>query len=165
MRHLGWDSPSGVCLAMSANDALRVLVVDDHQDTIDSLALLLRCWGHEVYVAREGEAALKQALAVKPQLMLVDLAMPGMDGLQLARRLRIQPDFSKTPLIAVTGLSDQLHRRQAAEVGFDDFIVKPYGAAELLEVLARVQLSIAMASEAAADPPASTKPALISERN
>lgn len=163
MRHLGWDSPSGAYLAMSANDALRVLVVDDHQDTIESLAMLLRCWGHEVHVAREGEAALKQALAVKPQLMLVDLAMPGMDGLQLARRLRIDPAFSKTPLIAVTGLSDQIHRRQAAEAGFDDFIVKPYSAAELLEVLARVQLSVALATEAALDVP--TKPALISETN
>ncbi|HJT33074.1 MAG TPA: response regulator [Pirellulales bacterium] len=150
---------------MSANDALRVLVVDDHQDTIDSLAILLRCWGHEVHVAREGEAALKQALSVKPQLMLVDLAMPGMDGLQLARRLRIQPDFSKTPLIAVTGLSDQFHRRQAAEAGFDDFIVKPYSAAELLEVLARVQLSVAMATEAAVGLPAPAKSALLSETN
>lgn len=163
MPYWGWESPSGACLAMSAKDALRVLVVDDHQDTLDSLALLLRCWGHEVHVAREGEAALKQALSAKPHLMLIDLAMPGMDGLQLAHRLRIQPDFSKTPLIAVTGLSDQLHRRQAAEVGFDDFIVKPYSAAQLLEVLARVQLSIAMATEAAVEP--ATKPALISEAN
>lgn len=150
-RYSGSDGPSGVCVAMSATSALRVLVVDDHQDTTDSLAMLLRCWGHEVFVAREGESALRRAMAVHPHLMLVDLAMPGMDGVQLARRLRIHPDFSKTPLIAVTGLSDPIHRRQAAEAGFDDFIVKPYSAGQLLEVLARAQLSVSLAEEAAAD--------------
>ncbi len=137
---------------MSAGDALRVLIVDDDQDTIDSLAMLLRHWGHEVQVAREGGAALKQAQTLRPQVLLVDLAMPGMDGLQFARHLRSQPDFSKTPLIAVTGLSDPLHRQQAVEAGFDDFVVKPYTMARLLEVLARVQLSVLLARQAGASP-------------
>ena len=140
---------------MSAGDALRVLVVDDDQDTIDSLAMLLGHWGHQVQVAREGEAALHLAETLRPQLLLVDLAMPGMDGLQFARRLRSRPEFSKTPLIAVTGLGDPAHRQQAAEAGFDDFVVKPYSLNRLLEVLARVQLSVALATQAGeADAPA-----------
>lgn len=145
---------------MSAGDALRVLVVDDDQDTIDSLAMLLRHWGHDVQVAREGEAALKQADNLRPQLLLVDLAMPGMDGLQFARHLRSQPQFSKTPLIAVTGLSDPSHRQQAAEAGFDDFVVKPYTMGRLLEVLARVKLSVLLAKQAGtAETPAMSKAA------
>jgi CheY-like chemotaxis protein len=135
---------------MSAGDALRVLVVDDDQDTIDSLAMLLRHWGHDVQVSRGGEAALRQAEILRPQLLLVDLAMPGMDGLQFARHLRSLPAFSKTPLIAVTGLSDPTHRQHAAEAGFDDFVVKPYTMTRLLEVLARVQLSVSLATEAGA---------------
>ncbi|MGH7193776.1 MAG: response regulator, partial [Candidatus Saccharimonadales bacterium] len=127
-----------------------VLVVDDDQDTVDSLAILLRYWGHEVHVACEGEVALRQAKTLEPQLLLVDLAMPGMDGLQFARHLRSHPDFSKTPLIAVTGLGDPVHRQQAAEAGFDDFVVKPYSMGRLLEVLARVQLSIALETDAGA---------------
>lgn len=140
---------------MSAGDALRVLVVDDDQDTIDSLAMLLRHWGHEVQLAREGETAPKLADSLRPQLLLVDLAMPGMDGLQFARRLRSHPHFSKTPLIAVTGLGDPSHRQQAADAGFDDFVVKPYSLGRLLEVIARVQLSVALAKQSgSSDAPA-----------
>lgn len=142
---------------MSARDALRVLVVDDDRDTVDSLAMLLRCWGHEVHVAQDGVGALAQATAFHPQLMLVDLAMPGMHGLELAKRLRSLPELSKTPLVAVTGLGDQRHRQQAIDAGFDDFLTKPYGLSELLQVLARALVSAAMAQEARGVPAASAE--------
>lgn len=163
MRRAGSESPSGAWWSMSARDALRVLVVDDDRDTVDSLAMLLRCWGHEVHVAQDGVAALAQVTAFPPQLMLVDLAMPGMHGLELATRLRSSPGLSKTPLVAVTGLGDKRSRQRAIEAGFDDFLVKPYGLSELLQVLATAQLSVALASDvhastspsgATAEPPA-----------
>jgi CheY-like chemotaxis protein len=124
---------------MTALQSLRILVVEDDVDSANSLALLLRWMGHESHVAVDGIIALEIASVLQPDLMLIDLAMPNLDGCELAVRLRERAEFAKTPLVAVSGYVDSKHRQQAAEAGFDDFLGKPYTADDLLQLFARLQ--------------------------
>jgi CheY-like chemotaxis protein len=103
---------------------LRVLVVDDSEDTVVSCAELLRLYGHETRVARSGDEALAVLDGWEPDVALVDLWMPGMDGFELARWLRVRGTGAPL-LVAVTGLGTLSYRERAAEVGFDYFLVKP----------------------------------------
>ncbi|HEV7223279.1 MAG TPA: response regulator [Pirellulales bacterium] len=128
---------------------LRVFVVDDDQDTTESMRLLLKHWGHEVHVANDGFFAVEQAPHVKPDLMLVDLAMPKFDGLAVARRLRSEPALAEMPLVALTGYADLPHRQQALEAGFDECLVKPLPADDLLGLLDRVRTRIAASADLA----------------
>src|SRR5262249_58416611 len=84
------DAPSAAA-AGAVSGRLRILVVEDHQDTAESLAAMLEGWGHEVEVAFEGRAALRAVAARAPDVVLSDLGLPGMDGYELARQLRQQP--------------------------------------------------------------------------
>jgi CheY-like chemotaxis protein len=104
---------------------LRVLVVDDDQDTADSLSMLVQIWGHDVRRAYGGAAALKITAAYQPDVLLLDIGMPGMDGCRLAQELRRQARFKDTLLIAVTGFADQAHRLLGEEAGFDLYLIKP----------------------------------------
>jgi CheY-like chemotaxis protein len=115
---------------------LRVLVVEDNRDAADSLALLLRIWGHEAHVAYDGAAALEVARDQRPDVILVDLAMPRLDGCALARRLRLEPRVNPPLLVAVTGYGDAAHRRAAAEAGFEHYLVKPVDLPRLRVLLA-----------------------------
>ena len=128
---------------------LRVFVVDDDQDTTESMRLLLKHWGHEVHVANDGFFAVEQAPNVKPDLMLVDLAMPKFDGLAVARRLRSEPALAEMPLVALTGYADPPHRQQALDAGFDECLIKPLPADDLLGLLDRVRTRIAASAELA----------------
>lgn len=128
---------------VGTSTGLRVLVVDDHADTLASTRLLLGCWGHDVHEASCGEIAITKASTVKPQLMLIDLAMPEVDGYTVARRLREQPEFATTPLVAVSGYGDTEHLRQSLEAGFDDHLVKPVTPRRLLDLLDRVRIAVA----------------------
>ena len=130
---------------VGTSTGLRVLVVDDHADTLASTRLLLTCGGHDVHEANCGEIAIRKASAVKPQLMLVDLAMPGVDGYTVARRLREQSEFATTPLVAVSGYGDADRLRQSLEAGFDDHLVKPVTPRRLLDLLNRVRIAVATA--------------------
>jgi PAS domain S-box-containing protein len=103
----------------------RLLVVDDNRDAADSLAVLLRFQGHEVRVAHSGPAALDESEAFKPDLIFLDIGMPGMDGYEVARRLRGQPGSEKVVLAALTGWGQPEDRRRTAEAGFDHHLVKP----------------------------------------
>ena len=114
---------------------LRVLVVDDHRDCADSLALLVRLWGYDVQTAYNGAAALEMMVSRQPNVALVDLAMPTMDGCRMARRLRQQMRFNHTLLIAITGWADQAHRLLCDEAGFDHCLVKPIDLADLEKLL------------------------------
>src|SRR5262245_14841490 len=82
---------------------LRILIIDDHGDTAESLALLLRRRGHEVLVARNGERGLEMALAHAPDAVLLDLGLPDLDGSEVARRLRAGPGGAELLLLALTG--------------------------------------------------------------
>jgi CheY-like chemotaxis protein len=114
---------------------LRVLVVDDDHDCADSLSMLVRQWGYDVQTAYNGSAALEMMGARQPDVALVDLAMPQMDGCRMARRLRRQTRFNHTLLIAITGYADQAHRLLCDEAGFDHCLIKPIEPADLENLL------------------------------
>jgi CheY-like chemotaxis protein len=114
---------------------LRVLVVDDNHDCADTLSILVQLWGHDVQTAYNGATALEMMGSRQPDVALVDLAMPEMDGCQLARRLRKQTRFNHTLLIAITGYADQAHRLLCDEAGFDHCLVKPIDLANLENLL------------------------------
>jgi CheY-like chemotaxis protein len=116
------------------NAALRVLIVDDLPDMAESLAMLVRVWGHNPAVAYNGRQALRMAQATRPDAVLLDLSIPAPDGYEVARRLRAEPGLAGLLLVAVTGYSDDHFRRLAREAGFDFFLLKPVEP-ELLEWL------------------------------
>jgi CheY-like chemotaxis protein len=103
----------------------RVLVVDDNQAAADSFALLLRLAGQDVRVAYDGPQALAQAGGFRPALVFLDIGMPGMDGYEVARRLRGERELRGVVLVALTGWGQEEDRRRSAEAGFDHHLVKP----------------------------------------
>lgn len=129
--------------ARAGAPAPRVLIVDDNRDAADSLALLLGLWGYRSEVAYDGATARDLIRAGCPDGILLDLALPGLDGYQLAADLRQQPDCLGTPLIAVTGYATAAHRDRARAAGFDHYLVKPvdpHGLQELLGDMLRARL-------------------------
>jgi len=105
--------------------SLRVLIADDNRDGADSCAILLQQDGHAVCVAYSGEDALALGARFRPQLMLVDLAMPGMDGYSVARQVRDCEWGSAVILVAVSGQGGDDLRRRLRDSGFDHHLVKP----------------------------------------
>jgi CheY-like chemotaxis protein len=114
----------------------RVLVVDDSPDAVESLSMILRVWGHEVHTAADGPTALHEAEALRPEVVLLDIGLPGMDGYEVARRLREQVRLIDTLLIALTGYGQDEDRRRVAEAGFDTHLVKPADLTVLQKLLA-----------------------------
>jgi two-component system CheB/CheR fusion protein len=114
----------------------RVLVVDDNVDAAESLATVLRIAGHEVRTTHDGGAALTAAEAFRPQVVLLDIGLPQMDGYEVARRLRARPGLEKALLVAVTGYGQEEDRCRAEEAGFDAHLVKPADLAALHRLLA-----------------------------
>jgi signal transduction histidine kinase len=122
--------------------ALRLLIVDDNQDSVDALGMWLRIEGHEVEIAYSGEDALTRAAANRPDAVVLDLALPGIDGYDVARRLRAQAGFDRVCLIAMTGFGAYADRERARQSGFDHHMVKPIDYdvfSQLLAGLARVE--------------------------
>ena len=115
---------------------LRVLAVDDNADAAASMALLLRAWGHDARHATSGEVALELAPAFLPQVALLDMLMPEMDGCELARRLRALPGLERLVLVAITGLGSGAEFTDDGEVIFLFALLKPVEPAHLKEVLA-----------------------------
>jgi PAS domain S-box-containing protein len=115
--------------------ARRVLVVDDMRDSGDSLGTLLRLYGMEVCVAHDGRSALDAAREFRPDVVLLDVGLPGMDGLEVARQLRADPHTRSAALVAVTGFGQDEDRRKTREAGFDLHLVKPVEPDELRRVL------------------------------
>ncbi len=123
----------------------RILVVDDNLDALQSLAALLRVMGHEVAAAASGELALEVAEQTRPEVVLLDLGMPQLDGYEVARRLRSQPWGRGVVLVAVTGWGQDSDRRRSDEMGFDWHLVKPVALEQLTQLLAELP-SMAQAS-------------------
>lgn len=119
--------------AADQSRVLRVLVVEDNTDAAESLALLLKLWGYMVYVAYDGAAALEMARIHQPAVVLLDIGLPGMDGYEVARRLR-GADPVKPLLWAITGYEQEDDRLRSQEAGFDQHLVKPVDL-DALEVL------------------------------
>ena len=103
----------------------RVLVVDDNRDAAEALTLFLRSLGHEVYTANGGREALEQAAALRPELVLLDIGMPDMNGYEVARELRRLPWGAEVRLVALSGWGQPSDRQRSAEAGFDEHLVKP----------------------------------------
>jgi CheY-like chemotaxis protein len=116
----------------------RILLADDNQDALDSLAALLQCDGHEVHTAADGLEAFELAASWRPEVMLLDIGMPKLDGYEVARRVRAQPWGSDTVLIALTGWGQDEDRRRSQEVGFNSHLVKPLDLDALAKLLARM---------------------------
>jgi len=115
----------------------RILIVDDNVDSADSLAMLLSLTGHNVRTAHDGPSAIQEARAHRPDVILLDIGLPRMDGFEVARRLRQDPDMRAVLLIAMTGYGQEEDRRKTQEAGFDLHLVKPVDADELTRIFAR----------------------------
>lgn len=113
----------------------RILVVDDNIDSANSLGMLLRVLGGDVRVAHDGRTALQTIKDYSPNVVLLDLGMPGMDGLEVARRVRKRPEFQDVTLVALTGWGQEDDRRRSREAGFDHHLVKPADLAALQSLL------------------------------
>ena len=113
----------------------RVLIVDDNEDAAQSLALLVRSWGHEAVVATDGPSAISVAEKFTPQTALLDIGMPGMNGYQLARHFRAAPRYADLHLVAMTGFGREEDRKAALAAGFDIHLVKPVGIEQLEALL------------------------------
>jgi len=114
---------------------LRVLVVDDNRDAADSLAIVLEACGHAVCTAYGGRQALEEVPRFRPDWVLLDIGMPGIDGNEVARRLRATPEGARLKLVAVTGWGQEEDRRLTQAAGFDAHLVKPVEPAALLDLL------------------------------
>ncbi len=116
----------------------RILLADDNRDALDSLAMLLQCDGHEVHTAADGAEALAVAARCRPNVVLLDIGMPKLDGYEVARRIRAEPWGKATVLIALTGWGQDEDRRRSREVGFDSHLVKPLDPERLSTMLSRL---------------------------
>ena len=121
---------------MRSPPARRVLVVDDVPDSRETLVLLLQIEGHEAIAASSGPMALELALAWRPDVALLDLGLPGMDGTELARRLRALPELAGLRLAALTGYARPQDRERTKAAGFDAHFAKPVDPDVLLEWVA-----------------------------
>jgi two-component system CheB/CheR fusion protein len=127
----------GPALSPAAAAPRRVLVVDDNADSADSLALLLRLRGHEVAVAYDGPGALQTAGSFHPEAILLDIGLPGLDGYQVASRLRRRRRTSKALLLALTGYGQEEDQVRSRRAGFDHHLTKPVDPQVIYDLLDR----------------------------
>jgi signal transduction histidine kinase len=130
----GEDEPSDAQRTGGAAKPRRILVVDDNRDSADSLAMLLRLSGHEVWVAHDGPKALEIAALIQPGTLIVDIGLPGMDGYEVCRRVR-EMGFADARMIALTGYGQERDRQRAQAAGFDFHAVKPLAIPELTKLI------------------------------
>ncbi|OWK44521.1 ATP-binding protein [Fimbriiglobus ruber] len=119
-----------------AERVCRVLLVEDQKDAAEMLAELIRMWGHQVVVAHDGPAAVAIAEAHCPEVILLDIGLPGMNGYEVATRLRGHPGMKGAKLVALTGYGQEEDRRRSKQAGFDQHLVKPVAPRELERILA-----------------------------
>jgi CheY-like chemotaxis protein len=115
----------------------RILVVDDKRSNAQSLEVLLRALGQEVYTAYDGKEALEMAREHRPDVILLDIGLPIIDGYEVARRCREQPELQQTTLVAMTGYGQDSDRQRSHEAGFDAHLVKPVDLDNLLQLLSQ----------------------------
>jgi PAS domain S-box-containing protein len=119
--------------------ALRILVVDDNEDAASMLAMFLEALGHHVTVEQSSRKALERAKQEAPQVCILDIGLPEIDGIELAKRLRAQPETVGSLLIAVTGYGQDQDRKQTRAAGFDYHLVKPADLKQLTAIIASIK--------------------------
>jgi CheY-like chemotaxis protein len=122
---------------------LRVLVVDDNHDAAMGLSLILRALGHQSRMIYEGLTAVETALQYQPNLVLLDIGLPGLDGWEVARRIREQPKLKTVMLVAITGWGTNDAVQRSADAGFDHHLVKPADVSKLKQIVATVEAAVA----------------------
>jgi PAS domain S-box-containing protein len=124
--------------AQPTGTSLRVLVVDDNVDTVTTLSLLVTESGHDVRTAYDGSTVLETALDYRPNVVLLDIGLPGLNGFEVAKQLRQQPALLSTVLVAMTGYGAESDLQRSFAAGFDHHLVKPGDFGKLLQILATV---------------------------
>ena len=117
----------------------KILIVEDNRDQADSLGKLLRLLGHEVRLSYDGEEAVGAAMDFRPDVVLLDLGLPGMNGYEVAQRIVENPKLKKPLLIAQTGWGQEQDRERTRQAGFDYHLVKPVDVAKVQEILAHAR--------------------------
>ena len=116
----------------------KVLVIDDNVEAVQSLAELLKLFGHEVQIAYDGPSGVQAAETMRPDVVLLDIGLPGLTGLEVAERIRRLPALDNTVLVALTGYGHDSDRQLSRDAGFDHHLVKPADFAEVQKILASV---------------------------
>ncbi len=137
------NSSSLTTLHSPPTTRLKVLVVDDNVDTVLSFSMLLRASGHEVQTAHDGLAAVQAAIDYRPDIMLLDIGLPGLNGYEVAKQIRQHPELKHVVLVALTGYGQDSDRQASGEAGFTHHIVKPARFEELQKILATVAEQVA----------------------
>jgi signal transduction histidine kinase/ActR/RegA family two-component response regulator len=122
-----------------ARQPLRILIVEDNRDAAETMRVLLELSGHQVVVAHSGASGVESAREFRPEVVLCDLGLPGMDGLAVARALRQDPATATAHLIAMTGYGSEADQQQCRDAGFDRHLTKPVDPDELQRILAALQ--------------------------
>lgn len=143
LSHIGELGAAGAAESKKSNARRRILVVDDNHDGADSLALMLQLRGNDTQTAYDGLEAVEVAAAFRPDLVLLDIGMPKLNGYDTARRLRDQPWGRNILLVALTGWGQEEDRRKSCDAGFDLHMVKPIGAAALEKLLDGLETGMA----------------------
>ena len=134
----GITQPPATEITKPTESALRVLVVDDNLDAANALKMLVEEAGHLVRMAHTGPTALAAALDYRPDVMLLDIGLPELDGLEVAKRIRQEPLLRDIVLVAVTGYRQAADRQRVLEAGFDHYLVKPADFKKVRQILAEV---------------------------
>ena len=140
--HLPIKVVSGPQMSATANqtqerEQLRMLVVEDNHDASEALTMLLELFGHQVTVVADGSAAIEAARNHTFDLALVDIGLPGIDGYEVARRIRLIPRAKAMTLVALTGYGQDTDKQRALSAGFDEHLTKPVKIERLQELLSR----------------------------
>lgn len=118
---------------------LRILIVEDNQDSADSLKMLLEALGYDAHLVYDGEAAVRAAAALRPDVILMDIGLPGLNGYDAARQIRAQSAGTRVLIVALTGWGQEADRLRSAEAGIDHHLVKPLDLAVLEQILDSLQ--------------------------
>ena len=133
--HIQSDPPSETNRAAVVSAPRRILVVDDNRDSAESLYLILKLLGQEAHAVHDGLEAIEVAERLRPQVILLDIAMPGLNGLEVCSRIREKPWGKDVTLVAVTGWGQEVDRRKSKEAGFDFHLVKPVAHEDIIGLL------------------------------
>jgi CheY-like chemotaxis protein len=119
--------------------ALRILIVEDLPDSANSMALLLQLWGYQSEIAQDGESACELAATFRPDVVFLDIGLPGIDGHEVARRIRKLPGMADALLVAITGYGRPADVQRCKQAGIDYHFLKPADPIELQKVLAKAE--------------------------